>query len=100
MEELLKLEIWLKENGYVFSRTDETNIAGTAREAHQIIVYKIDNQIDSRVRSWDVIYSTGSYGYEDGLLEIYGDIVDPDAGDSVEGWLTANDIIKRLERKR
>lgn len=96
MGELLILEKWLIENHYDYTRTDETNIAGTAYEAHQIIVYKIDN----RVRSWDAIYSTGSYGYEDGLLEIYGDIVDPDAGDSVEGWLTANDIIKRLERKQ
>lgn len=98
MEELLKLEIWLKENGYVFSRTDETNIAETALEAHQIIVYRMIN--GKRVRLWDAIYSTGSYGYEEGLLEIYGDIVDPDAGDSVEGWLTANDIIKRLEQNK
>lgn len=97
MEELLKLETWLKENHYDYTRTDETNIGNTTCEAHQIIVYKIDNR---RVRSWDAIYSTASYGYEEGLLEIYGDIVDPDVGDSVEGWLTANDIIKRLEQKK
>lgn len=96
MEELLKLETWLNENGYVFTRTDETNIAGTEREAHQIIVYRMI--YGTRLRIWDAIYSTGSYGYEKGLLEICGDIVDPDVSDTVEGFLTANDIIKRLEQ--
>lgn len=98
MGELLILEKWLIENNYDYTRTDETNIENTTLEAHQIIVYKMVN--DNRVRSWDAIYSHGSYGYEEGLLEIYGDIVDPDAGDSVEGWLTANDIIKRLEQNK
>ena len=47
---------------------------------------------------WDAICQAGSYGYEEGLLEIYGDLVDPkEDGDTVVGYLTADDVIKRLE---
>ena len=45
---------------------------------------------------WDVICHEGSYGYRDGLLEAYGDIVEVD--DTVEGYLTAQDIIERIEK--
>ena len=45
---------------------------------------------------WDVICQEGSYGYHDGLLEAYGDIVD--AKGEVEGYLTAQDIIERIEK--
>lgn len=34
---------------------------------------------------------------ESGLLEIMGTIVSPNAGDSVEGFLTADDIIERIK---
>lgn len=46
---------------------------------------------------WDAICQQGSYGYEDGLLEIYGDIVET-GGDVVEGYLTAQDVIERIEK--
>ena len=45
---------------------------------------------------WDVICQEGSYGYRDGLLEAYGDIVEAD--DVVEGYLTAQDVIERIEK--
>ena len=45
---------------------------------------------------WDVICQEGSYGYRDGLLEAFGDIVEVD--DAVEGYLTAQDIIERIEK--
>ena len=45
---------------------------------------------------WDVICQEGSYGYRDGLLEACGDIVEVD--DVVEGYLTAQDIIERIEK--
>ena len=45
---------------------------------------------------WDVICQEGSYGYRDGLLEAFGDIVEVD--DTVEGYLTAQDIIERIEK--
>ena len=60
---------------------------------HQLIIYS-----DS-YREWDAICHYGSYGFEDGLLEIYGSIVPEDADDSVIGWLTANDVIKLLEKE-
>ena len=39
----------------------------------------------------------GSYGHEEGLLEIMGTIVRADDDDDdVEGWLTAEEILQRL----
>lgn len=91
MSELDKLQTYLGKNGYKFKRFD-TPAPG---ETHQIVVYGKDDQ-----RTWDAICFRGSYGYEAGLLEIMGAIVDPvnSGGDTVEGWLTAQDIIDRLER--
>lgn len=52
----------------------------------------------SKAAHWsDAIISFGSYGREKGLLEQYG-LVPPEAGDSVEGWLTAEEIFKRWEK--
>lgn len=47
---------------------------------------------------WDAICHPGSYGYDEGLLEIMGDIVSEDEEDVV-GWLTADDVIKRIALK-
>ena len=43
----------------------------------------------------DVICNPGSYGYENGLLEIMG-LVEID-GDTVEGWLTAEEVFERIK---
>ena len=47
---------------------------------------------------WDAICHSGSYGHQTGLLEIFGNIVDfnKTGGDTVEGFLTADDILKKL----
>lgn len=43
--------------------------------------------------AWDVICHRGSYGYEQGLLEIgYKNC------DEVEGWLTAEQVLERIEK--
>ena len=90
MSELDKLEQYLKDNGIGYSRTDE-NADTWGR--HQIIVFGLNSE-----KSWDAICQRGSYGFEQGLLEIYGDIVDEEKdGDSVCGWLTAEDVIKRIK---
>ena len=90
MSELDKLEQYLKDNGIWYSRTDE-NADTWGR--HQIIVFGLNDE-----KSWDAICQRGSYGFEQGLLEIYGSIVDEEKdGDSVCGWLTAEDVIKRIE---
>ena len=90
MSELEKLEKYLKENGFIYRRGK----AGIANHDDwgQIIVYNKDGE-----RQWDAICNFGSYGHEEGLLEIMGTIVQ--GSDSVEGWLTADDVIKRLEEK-
>lgn len=89
MKELDKLEQYLKEHEYCYIREDDDS---NYMNRHQIIVFDSEAQ-----REWDAICHRGSYGYEQGLLEIMGTIVNNDCGDSVEGYLTADDIIKRLE---
>lgn len=45
---------------------------------------------------WDAICHSGSYGHEQGLIEIMGSIVDSDIPDDVEGCLTAKEILSRI----
>ena len=104
MEEMNKLAAYLKEHGYNYSRckrsteTQEIVLKQMYPDAtwgEQIIVYSEDG-----MRLWDAICGYGSYGYEQGLLEIMGDtVVRPCDGDTVAGYLTASDIIYRLEHK-
>ena len=89
LTELDKLEKYLADNNYNYTRVDEDN---DYMSLHQLIIFD-----DENVRLWDAICNRGSYGYEEGKLEIMGTLVDPKADDSVEGWLTADDIISRLE---
>ena len=98
--ELDKLEKYLIDHRITFERVDEDAefdkktglIVKYAR--HQIFV---PEEEESR---WDAICQPGSYGYEQGLLEIYGEIVDEEKdGDTVVGYLTAADVIERIERK-
>lgn len=44
---------------------------------------------------WDIICYSGSYGHERGLLELMGTIARID-DDDAEGWLTADEILQRL----
>jgi hypothetical protein len=52
-----------------------------------------------RCEDWDAICHEYSYGSERGLLEIMGSIVQVD-NDNVEGWLTAKEVLKRIDEKR
>lgn len=97
MSELDKLEQYLKENGYKYERYDEDNpidIGHCVRnfDRHQILVLDDEEQY-----LWDAICHYGSYGYEDGLLEVMGSwLIGPY---DVEGWLTAEDVISKIERR-
>lgn len=97
LTELNKLEDYLKNRGMQYERHDVNYEFGEVDglliqlERHQIIVPQ-----DGPTREWDAICQRGSYGAEEGLLEIYGKIVRP-CGDSVEGYLTAQDVIERIE---
>lgn len=86
--EMFKLAKGLEEKGIPFDFVSAAFYKGA-----QIFVYDEEGN-----REWDAICNEVSYGHEEGLIEIMGDIVDIEAtgGDSVEGWLTAEDILKRL----
>lgn len=47
-------------------------------------------------RICDVVCHSGSYGHEQGLLEIMG--LNIDTTDDVEGWLTADEVFKRISQ--
>lgn len=86
--ELDKLEFYLKGKGLPYERVDKWD---EPCPIHQLIVDDF---------SWDAICHKGSYGYTGGLLEIAGSLVDIEKdGDSVVGYLTAQDVIDRIERK-
>lgn len=97
LTELNKLEAYLKEHGIRYEREDREARRlpdGTFYDGdwHRIVVHSRDDYL------WDAICHRGSYGVERGLLEIMGDIVNEEAvGDRVEGWLTAADVIERIE---
>jgi hypothetical protein len=90
MSELDKLEEYLKKNNIPYERIDEEGIV----DRHQILVKDEDGAV-----LWDAICHIGSYGYGKGLLEIMGTLVRPEDRDSVAGWLTAEDVIKRIENR-
>lgn len=81
--EMKKLAAGLVEKGISFRFQD-------LHDGYQIVVNGDDDY------HWDAICHSYSYGHEYGKLEIMGNIVSPDAGDNVEGCLTAEDILKRL----
>lgn len=97
---LNRIEEYLKEHGIKYERIDQDKIFDFEKhiaqcERHQIIVPCAGDNFQ-----WDVICHPGSYGYNKGLLEIYGNIVDEEKdGDSVVGWLTAEDVITRIRQK-
>lgn len=89
MSELDKLEQYLKENRANYNRVDEDGFPGV----HRLDVFNAEGNI-----AWDAICQRGSYGFDAGLLEIYGELVDREKdGSSVVGWLTAEDVIRRIE---
>jgi hypothetical protein len=96
MDELIKLWKYLTDHYYnvkwIFNRLSRTDPEDEKIYRNQIIVYDEKNN-----RLWDAICHHGSYGYEKGLLEIYGCICD-----DVVGYLTADDVIgylKNMEEK-
>ena len=45
---------------------------------------------------WDTICHSGSYGHEDGLIEVMGLDDGSDRDDDVIGYLTAEDVLKMV----
>ena len=90
MSEIDKLEEYLKTHGYNYERIKDKGTDGAWLQ-NQVIVYD-----DNGERLWDAVCNIISGGYKKGLLEVMGSAV-VRCDDEVEGWLTADDIIKRLE---
>lgn len=97
LTELNKLEEYLKKRGIKYERFDNDEVVG-ARDGiiFKLIRHHIIVPASGEEAEWDAICQPGSYGAEEGLLEIYGKIVRP-CGNSVEGFLTAQDVIERIE---
>lgn len=86
MTEMDLLEEYLRKKEKPYQRWYRDN-------GEQIIVYD-----EKGYRLWDAICTEYSIGRNKGLLEIMGNIVDKKrVGDTVEGCLTAQDVIDRVE---
>lgn len=97
--ELDKLEQYLKKKKIKYTRVDKDY---RYPDIDEPLLYKFDqHQIkvldDAGGVVWDAICHYGSYGYEQGLLEVMGEEIL--GHDDVEGWLTAKDVISMYERR-
>ena len=93
MEELTKLWHYLTSHHFKCHWVYQETLGFPIR--NQIIVFSEEDD-GTNTRLWDAICHHGSQGYEQGLLEIYGEIVHPMIdGDSVVGFLTADEIINK-----
>lgn len=95
--ELDKLESYLRDNGYLYKRTDVENDPSYLTY-HHIIVYT-KNEDGELVREWIAECSYGDCGYEsDGSLDAWGSIVDRQTENLILKRITADDVIKRLNK--
>ena len=70
-------------------------VKGLTENGVECDYHKCWDGVQIRCNEWDAICHSGSYGHEQGLLEVMGTIVRAD-DDDVEGWLTAEEILQRL----
>lgn len=85
-------ELYLKEMTKLATGLAERGIAFEFRpifDGYQIIV---------RNWEWDAICHSGCYGAEEGLIEVAGCMV-RDNPEDVDGWLTAEKILKRVDEE-
>ncbi len=80
-DEMMKLAFGLRDRGIGFS-------VKSFFDGIQIVVGDFD---------WDAICHCGSYGHEDGLIEVMGL---PQCQDDVIGYLTAEDVLKMVDELR
>ena len=80
MIEMDKLDAMLTERGIEHTYDRNFQLCGT-----QIIVYEHGE------RAWDAVCTRFSYGGKDGLLEVMAENLPT----KVEGWLTAEQVMKR-----
>ena len=87
LKELNELEKMLADEGIAYYREDVTRNA-FGFNFHQL---RADENPGDRW-TWDVICHMGSYGYEQGLLEMWGKNMD-----EPEGYLTAKECFERIK---
>lgn len=80
-DEMMKLAFGLRDRGIEFS-------VKSFFDGIQIVVGDFD---------WDAICHSGSYGHENGLIEVMGL---PQCQDDVIGYLTAEDVLKMVDELR
>lgn len=100
LKELNRLEELLKETGIDYERRDEegnfAELIGENLDFHQICVPSVEAFRNNVPGSWDAVCHYGSYGYLQGLLEVYGSM---EERDQPVGWLTAEEVMKRAKEK-
>jgi len=85
LNELFKLAAGLHARG---KKVEVRSLHGGA----QVLVYNDENE-----REWDAVCHSFSYGGDRGLIEIMGGPVED--SDDVEGYLTADEILARIDRE-
>lgn len=70
-------------------------VKGLIKNEVEFDYHKSWDGVQIRCNEWDAVCHSGSYGHERGLLELMGTIVRAD-DDEVEGNLTAEEILQRL----
>ena len=90
--EIIKLHEMLNEANIPHTFTDDMFKDCNFYPSYQIIIKKDNTKL------CDVVYHYGSYGYEEGLLEIMGGLTEEERGyDEVLGCLTADEVFKRFK---
>lgn len=87
IEEYLKLQDMLKEAGIPFETCIRPEIVGFQ------IIYPSEQE-----RVCSVVIGAYTYGGPDGLLEIMGLLTEEESGDTVLGWLTAENVFNRIQQ--
>lgn len=89
MREFEKLVAMLDNAGIPYERDDSNGIFSMNR-----IKYPSKENCEC-----SVIYGFGSYGYDDGTLEIMGLLTpEEEEYDQVIGWLTADEVFERIRK--
>ena len=87
--------MFIKEPLRLASMLLAANIPFEGRElwdGYQVCYPSIENRVS------DAVCHHFSYGHENGLLEIMGLVDEEEIGDSVEGWLTAEQVFERWKK--
>lgn len=86
-QQIFKLKEMLECEGIPFEFREVTDFEG-----YQLFYPNVENNV------CDIILHNGSYGREQGLLEIMGLVDKEKVGDDVEGYLTADECFNRIKK--